>query len=303
MKALVIGYGSIGKRHVDVLGALGHNVAVVSRRDIDHADHYQSIEAAVQDFAPAYVVVASRTVEHRGDIEALSQTGFTGKVLIEKPVYDAGSENPPEGFDTVKVAFNLRFHPALLRFREIVATRAVSAVTVYAGSYLPDWRPGSDFRKGYSAIRAEGGGVLRDLSHELDYVLWLFGAWRRVAAIGGTFGNLGIDSDDVFSVIMETERVPSVTLGINYLDSKVRRDIMALTDKGSVRLDLAAGTVETDDGVETFTTERNDTYRAQHEAMVSGNDAIICNISEGLQVMRLIDACEHAAGSGNWVQA
>ncbi len=303
MKALVIGYGSIGMRHAHVLGALGHDVAVVSRRDIDHANHYQTIEFAVQAFAPEYIVVASRTVEHRRDIAELSRTGFCGKLLIEKPVYDTGSDNPPEGFDTVKVAFNLRFHPALLRFREIVAVRAVSAVTVYAGSYLPDWRPSSDFRKGYSAIRAEGGGVLRDLSHELDYVLWLFGPWRRVTAIGGTFGNLGIDSDDVFSVIMETEKVPSVTLNMNYLDSKVRRDVTALTDKGSVRLDLAAGTVETDDGVETFATERNDTYRAQHEAMASGNDAIICGISEGLQVMRLIDACEHAAGTGSWVVA
>lgn len=303
MKALIVGYGSIGQRHADVLKSLGHDVAVVSRRDIDHAPAFLSIEEAVQAFRPDYAVVASRTVEHRDDIEALSRAGFGGRLLIEKPVYDSGSELPPETFETVKVAFNLRFHPALRRFREIISERRVHAATVYCGSYLPDWRPQSDYRKSYSAIRAEGGGVLRDLSHELDYTLWLFGAWRRIAAIGGCFGDLGIDSDDVFTMLIETEACPSVTVGINYLDRETHRDVVALTDKGSVRLDLVRGTVDTGAGSESFTTERNDTYLAQHSAMLSGDHDLICDITEGLGVMRLIDAAETAAHDGAWVAA
>jgi len=303
MKALVVGYGSIGKRHADVLSSLGHDVAVVSRREIDHAPAFKTIEEAVQTFHPDYAVIASRTGDHREDIEVLSRTGFTGRLLIEKPVYDTGADNPPKGFEAVKVAFNLRFHPALLRFREIIAGRNIHAAIVYTGSYLPDWRPGSDYKNGYSAVRAEGGGVLRDLSHELDYALWLFGPWRRVAAIGGRFGELEIDSDDVFSMLIETDTVPSVTLGINYLDSITRRDVLVLTDKGSVRLDLAGGNVEAGGDVETFTFERNTTYAAQHEALTRGDDSVICDITEGLEVMRLIDACEAAAGSGTWIAA
>lgn len=303
MKALVIGYGSIGRRHTDVLSDLGHEVCVVSRRSTDHAPAYQSIQEAVTAFSPDYAVVASKTLEHRDDIKALSQAGFQGKLLIEKPAYDTGSDNPPEGFETVKVAFNMRFHPALLRFREIVTKRTIHAVTVYAGSFLPDWRPQNDYRTGYSAIRAEGGGVLRDLSHELDYINWLFGPCKRIAAIGGTFGNLDIDSDDVFSILMETEKAPSVTIGINYLDTNTCRDVVALTDNGSVRLDFVAGSVTTVDGTETFPTERNDTYRAQHNALISGDDSVICSISEGLDVMRLIDTAERAAADGIWMAA
>ncbi|MBO6518924.1 MAG: Gfo/Idh/MocA family oxidoreductase [Rhodospirillales bacterium] len=303
MKALVIGYGSIGQRHAGVLAEMGHDVAVVSRRDIDHPANYKTLTEAVDAFRPDYVVVASKTGEHRDDLEALSQTGFRGRVLIEKPVYDSGSENPPEGFEAMKVAFNLRFHPALRRFRDVLGTRKIFAAHIYTGSYLPDWRPYSDYRKGYSANHAEGGGVLRDLSHEIDYMMWLFGDWRRVAAIGGRFGDLEIDSDDVFSMLIETDAVPSVTLGINYLDNVTRREVLALTDKGSVRLDLVRGTVEQGDDVETFTVARNDAYIAQHEAMIANDSSVICDIAEGLKVMRLIDAAERSAADGRWVPA
>lgn len=303
MKSLVIGYGSIGARHARLLAARGDDVAVVSRRDVTHAPAFRDIKEAVRAFAPDYVVVASKTVEHRDDIEALSRAGFRGRLLIEKPVYDSGAENPPEGFDSVKVAYNLRFHPALRRFRDIVAGRRVHAATVYTGSYLPGWRPDGDYRRSYSAIRAEGGGVLRDLSHELDYAIWLFGNWRRVAAIGGTFGELRIDSDDVFSMLIETDAVPSVALSVNYLDTTTRREVLALTDGGSVRLDLVAGTVTTVDGTERFPSERDDTYAAQHAAMAAGDESVICDIASGLRVMRLIDAAERAAESGAWVAA
>lgn len=303
MKALVIGYGSIGARHTRLLSEIGADVAVVSRRRIDHQPSFDTIESAVSGFAPDYAVIASKTNEHRDDIRSLSRAGFCGRLLIEKPVYDNGVEDPPEGFEVIKVAFNLRFHPALLMFRNIVSSRRVHAVSVYCGSYLPGWRPDSDYRQGYSAKRGEGGGVLRDLSHELDYTLWLFGPWRRIAAIGGHFGTLEIDSDDVFSMLIETETVPLVSLAINYLDTKTHREITALTDRGSVRLDMVAGTVETTDGVETFKTERNDTYLAQHAALMSGDNTVICDISEGLQVMSLIDAAEAAAVSGKWMAA
>lgn len=301
MKALVIGYGSIGRRHAEVLAGLGHDVAVVSRRNIDHPKHFKSIPSGVREFAPDYVVVASRTNEHRSDIAALADTKFAGMLLIEKPIYDQGSELPASTFSRTKVAFNLRFHPALQSFREIVSNTDVHAVTAYVGSYLPSWRPDSDYRTGYSADRTMGGGVLRDLSHELDYLTWIFGSWKRISAIGGHFSELEINSDDVFSILFATDHVPSLSLQLNYLDTTTRREVLALTDNGTVRLDLVAGTLETTDKTETFTVDRNDTYIAQHQAMVAGNNTYICDIAEGLEVMCMIDAAEKAAQTGAWI--
>ncbi len=303
MKVLIVGYGSIGRRHADVLIGICHDVGVVSRRAIGHTPNFASIEEAANLFAPDYVIIASRTVEHREDIEALSTTGFKGRLLIEKPVYDSGSESPPSGFEFVKVAFNLRFHPALLHLRKLIAGRKIYAATVYTGSYLPSWRPDRDYRASYSAIRAEGGGVLRDLSHELDYTMWLFGQWQSVATIGGRFGDLDIDSDDVFAMLLKTERAPAVTVNVNYLDTETRRELTILTDQGTIHADLINGVVRDYDVAETFTVERNDTYIAQHQAMIANDSTVICDISEGLNVMRLIAAAEHAAAEQCWVSA
>jgi len=299
----VIGYGSIGRRHADVLQEMGHVVAVVCRREISHPQKYSTLDQALRDFAPEYVVIASRTIEHRDDLNQLAASGFCGLVMIEKPVYDSGSEPVPNNFKRTKVAFNLRFHPALQKFREIVGGRNVHAVTAYVGSYLPDWRPDTDYRKSYSALQNLGGGVLRDLSHELDYLMWIFGPWQKLTALGGHFSALEIDSDDVFSVLFQTEQAASVSLNINYLDTTTRREIIALTASGTVRLDMVAGTVETTVETHEFSVARNDTYHAQHKAMIDGDEKLICDLTEGLGVMGMIDAAEIASSQGIWVHA
>ncbi|MBO6948123.1 MAG: Gfo/Idh/MocA family oxidoreductase [Rhodospirillales bacterium] len=304
MKALVVGYGSIGMRHARVLAGLGAETAVVSRREVDHPQVFGSIADALSGFQPDYVVIASRTSEHGTDLAALAEAGFIGRVLVEKPLFDTDVEVPENRFERIRVAYNMRFYAALLRFRELLQGRRVYSVTAYTGSYLPSWRPHMDYRETSSARKTHGGGVLRELSHEIDYLLWMFGAWRRVAAIGGQFADLEIDTDDSFTLLFETAHVPAVTLQINYLDRTTRRDVLALTDAGSLRLDLIAGTVQlADGGIETFTAERDDSYIAEHTAMMNDDDDVICSLDEGIDVMHLILGAERAAHTGEWVMA
>lgn len=303
MKVLIVGFGSIGQRHAAVLSELGCDVAIVSRRPVDFPQRYISIKLAIDDFQPDYTVIASSTNEHRHDIKILSDASFTGMLMIEKPVYDHGSEQIPDTFSRAKVAFNLRFHPALQSFRKELHDLEIYSVIAYVGSYLPNWRPGTDYSLGYSANKARGGGVLRDLSHELDALIWLLGDWQRLTAIGGHFSNLKIDSDDTFSILFATKRVPSISLNMNYLDTTARREITALTDQGTVHVDLITGTVKTPQRQDTFSVERNDTYQAQHVAMMQKDDTYICDASEGLKVMRMIDAIENAAKKERWIYA
>ena len=303
MKALVIGFGSIGARHARLLGELGANVAVVSRRDIDVRNAYSTIPEAVADWNPDYVVVASRTHEHRGDFAALAESSFRGTVLMEKPMFDQGDKVPVHKFSRIFVAYNLRFHPVLRQFRELLENTTPYAVHAYVGQCLPDWRPDADYRYGYSAIKAQGGGVLRDLSHELDALNWMLGGWTRMTALGGQYSHLEIDSDDVFSVLFETNRCPVASIQMNYLDSTLNRTIVALTDRGTIRADLVAGTVEFDGETKTFSVEGDGTYIAQHRAALDGGDDVLCTLDEGLDVMRMIDAAEVAVDEKKWVAA
>ncbi len=304
-KALVVGYGSIGQRHARVLEGLGHAVAVVSRRAVEHPRRYPDLGAALADFRPDYAVIANETSLHRPTYRALKAAGFGGTVLVEKPLFHdiaAGDERAaPKTF----VAYNLRFHPLLLRLRDWMQGRALVAATVHVGQHLATWRPQRDFRQSYSSQKALGGGVLRDLSHELDYVLLLFGPWRRVTALGGASGTLGIDADDRWSILLECERCPQVSVTLSYLDHAPSRRIAVNARDDSATVEFFSGTFSAGDGKnpERIEVEREESYRRQHAAILSGEPGAACTYAEGYRVLELIAAVERAAEEKRWLAA
>jgi predicted dehydrogenase len=299
-KALVIGYGSIGRRHARILADLGCEVAVVSRRSLDDVTHFANVAEAIKNVRPDYAVVANETSAHLAVVDELATAGFCGKLLIEKPL---GGAIPPHDFALCAVAYNLRFHPALTELAVALANEKILAMQIYCGQYLPDWRPGADYRRSYSADATQGGGVLRDLSHELDYLLWLGGAWRRAAAIGGRFGDLEITSDDCWALLLELERCRCATVQINYLDRPGRRQIIVNTHAHSFAVDFNQAVLMRDGEVQRFTVDRDDTYRAQHRAMLAGDTSRLCSLADGEGVMKLIAASEKAARERAWAVA
>ena len=144
--------------------------------------------------------------------------------------------------------------------------------------------------------------MLRDLSHELDYALWLFGPWQRLTALGGHFSPLEIDSDDVFSLLMETARCPVVSVHMSYVDRVPHREIVVNTDDQTVRVDLIENTMEIDGMAESVHVAKDDTYRAEHEAMLSESDDVLCTLEEAMETLYAIDAAEQAATSCSWVE-
>nr|WP_283091943.1 Gfo/Idh/MocA family oxidoreductase [Magnetospirillum sulfuroxidans] len=300
---MVVGYGSIGQRHARLLGELDCEVAVVCRRPIDFPHLYCDLATALSHWQPDYVVIASSTGEHANDICILAEQGFNGMVLVEKPLTAHAQSLPPHQFSHGFVAYNLRFHPLLQAFHQRLSSLHSFTLHVTCGSYLPDWRPLSDYRKGYSALKALGGGVLRDLSHELDYTLWMSGGWTALTAAGGHLSNLQIDSDDVFSLLLQTPHFPVATVTLDYVDSAPRRLITALTNEGTLRADLINGTLEfRDDILLRVHPGRDDTYIAQHRAVLDGLHDMLCSLDEGEEVMRVIDAAERAATHQEWVK-
>ena len=173
-KVLVVGYGSIGRRHADILQKIGCEVAVVTRQPVNDYPVFSQIKDGLANVRPEYVVIAVETGRHVEMIEVLSKLGFGGKVMVEKPLAGRKYSPPSKVFSRLAVAYNLRFHPVLLALRAKLQGLKILAVDVRAGQHLSEWREGRDFRQSYSASRDLGGGVIRDLSHELDYLLWLF---------------------------------------------------------------------------------------------------------------------------------
>lgn len=301
MKSLVVGYGSIGRRHARLLSAMGHEVAVASAQtDVDFK-LFPTLVAAMGDFDPGYVVLANRTTDHYESLRSLAESGFQGIVLVEKPLFDSPREIPANRFLRAGVGYNLRFHPAIRDIRTMLGDQPAIMAEAYVGQYLPEWRPGTDYRLTSSAHRRDGGGVLRDLSHELDYLNWLLGPWKRVAALGGKHSSLEIDTEDVFTMIFSAERCPVITLCLNYLDRPGRRTCCVQTGDGTAFADLWNGIFNFNGDVRRHDIDHDATFNAEHRAMLEDADDAVCSLEEGLDTVELIAAAERAAAEKIWV--
>ena len=175
------------------------------------------------------------------------------------------------------------------------------SVEIYVGQYLPDWRLQQDYRNSYSVSKAQGGGVLRDLSHELDYINLLFGPWKALTAVGEHFSTLAGDSDDVFCLLLKMERCPAVSLQMNYLDRLGRREIIINTEEHSYNLDLVKKEYQKDqEPIISVIVERDETCRLQHSEMLKNQGKLCSSFSEGLEVLGMIDAAEKSAETETW---
>lgn len=300
MKCLVVGYGSIGARHASILKGMGHEVCLVTGREIGEYPCFRSVGEAIREIDFGYVVVANRTCDHFSTLSELVQLGYRGLLLIEKPLFDRVEVLPDFDFRRAYVAYNLRFHPVIQELASLLRGRRLVSIQAYVGQYLPFWRPGTDYRRCYSAYKGAGGGALRDLSHELDYILRLTGGWRRVSALGGKYSDLEIDSDDLFCLLLETENCPVVFVQMNYLDRRSRREIIVNCSDVTIKADLVGNRIEFDSKAMECEGGGIQTYVDQHRSVLKGGDQTLCSIPEGMEVLRLIENAEDAVRRRGW---
>lgn len=279
------------------------SVSIVSKRNITETTDYpaySSVEAAFLNDNFDYVVIANNTSEHYLTVLSLINLSFSGVLLVEKPIFAKYAEIPKNNFKQIFVAYNLRFHPIIQKIYDLTSEDKIYSTQVYVGQYLPIWRANRDYRTLYSATKEKGGGVIRDLSHELDYLLWILDGWKRVTGIGGKFGELEIETDDVFCLTMETNKCPAVMLQMNYLDQISQRSIIINYGSTTIKADLVKGIIEINNEIIEYRLDGNYTYRELHKAIIGGNYRYPCTYEQGLEVVSLIENAEEASAKGIW---
>lgn len=293
-KVLIIGFGSIGKRHTNAFKELKAEVALVTKQNLEAEKTYNTIVEALEEFSPDIVVISNETGLHEQSLKELSSAGFKGLVMVEKPLGNRPFELK-HSFSHLVVSYNLRMSSILSTLKKELSNKSIVAANIYCGQYLPDWRPGRDYRSVYSAKTDLGGGVLRDLSHELDYSQWLLGPMKSVAAHGGHFSSLEIETDDAFTLIGESASCRSMTVSVNYLDRTARRIIIIHTNQESYHADLIAGKLLRNSEVLLENIKTVDTYIEQARRLLNNELADFCSFEEGLHTMKLIEAAEKSA--------
>jgi predicted dehydrogenase len=299
--SLIVGGGSIAIRHARLLGSRGLEVAFVSARPDLPRPTFPSVADALLATVPDYVVIANETSLHGQAVSDLARTGFSGRVLIEKPA--AVDPAYVTTFSHVGVAYNLRFHPVIARVRELLESKKqnerILQVEAYAGQWLPDWRPDRPVKQQYSAHASRGGGVLRDLSHELDLLQWLFGKVTGVFALGGRIGDVTVDSDDSWNLILEHLEGTTTSLQLNYFDRPGARLIRVVTSERTINANLSSSTVTINGETSTFEVERDDSYITMHLDMLE-TQTTVATIQEAAETDALILDIERSARHRKW---
>ncbi len=321
MRVVVVGTGSIARRHIANAKLIWpeDNVACVSSSGRSVASGEMpaaplaGIDAAVE-WRPDFAIIASPAPFHLSQAAIFAEAGIP--MLLEKPVshdldeYDRWLPRLAAIASRIDVAYNLRFLSSAQRFhaavRDGVAGTIVN-VLVDVGQYLPDWRPGADYRDGVSARRDLGGGVLLELSHEFDYLRWIFGDFEKVYCIALPTGQLEVDVEDRADLILSGSSGLIANLHLDLLQRRPRRVCRVIGSEGTLVWDAIANSVsfEAKGHVEMLFSEpeadRNMMYLDQlrrFARVAQGLEAPLVGLSHARGTLALVAAAKRSATSG-----
>lgn len=279
MHILIAGLGSIAQKHIHAIRQLHPDARITALRSGQNKEPIDGIEQVyhIGELKEKidYAIICTPTHMHAQTITDLLVTG--APLMIEKPLFDE-TEGREELMQTIErsgittyVACNLRFHPAIQFLHKEIGNKRINEVNIYCGSYLPDWRPGKDFRKIYSANAEMGGGVHIDLIHELDYASWLFGQPEKVHGIKRNVSALDITAVD-FAAFHLLYPQFTVNITLNYYRRDAKRQIEICFDNDTWTANLLTCEVKNSKGELLFSKPGyvvTDTYYDQMAYFVS----------------------------------
>jgi CMP-N,N'-diacetyllegionaminic acid synthase len=300
MKALVIGYGSIGRRHAKILQKNFHfRVDIVTQQTISQFVTFGDLQTIDDIAAYDYYVIATETQKHRSQLHYLERSVVGKKILVEKPLYDSLEQPLANTKNQIFVGYNLRFKAVMEKTRDLLANKRILFALIHAGQFLPTWRKDVDYRMSYSADISRGGGVLRDLSHELDYIQWLFGKVTSFKGYNRRISSLQISSDDIVTGVFETDRGVLVNITMDYISKRTVREITIHLDELTIIVDLIDGSIVAVDaeGVEdSYNLEDgiDDSYVAMHRSILElGKSSAACSYNDGVSVMKALELVQN----------
>jgi predicted dehydrogenase len=323
LKLLIVGFGSIGKRHFDNLRQIGGvEVAVLTRQRIEIPDVrlLSSPEEALRQEFDA-VFITNETSSHIPSALAFAERGC--HLFIEKPLShslkntDKLKKLVNQHNLKVMVGCNMRFHPSVKMGRDIVQKGTLGKVVsaqIQAGQYLPDWRPGRDYRQSYSARRDKGGGVILDLIHELDYAYWFFGAVNRVLAFSGKRGDLEIETEDTAEILLEFQNGVWCQVHLDYLRQRPARGFTIIGTEGIAEGDIISNNVKVfasgqdrETGATGGAYDTNMMYLAELRHFIDYLNGVVARpltgLDDGINVLKIALAARESARKGRAVRS
>lgn len=233
MKIIFFGLGSIGKRHANILLKNYKHDLYAFRSNKNLKGNALGIKELfdleeVKKLKPDIAFITNPTSEHIKTAISCAEIGC--KLFIEKPI-GKDLNNLAKLINLVRkknlityVAYNLRFHPTINKLIEYLKIKKPLHARVVCTSFLPNWRSKTNYLKNYSAKSIMGGGVILDLSHEIDYISYLLSPIKEIKGNFSRRSVVTIDSEDYADLLVSTENAP-VNIHLNFLSNIRQRYI------------------------------------------------------------------------------
>ncbi len=325
MRFLVVGTGSIGQRHCRNLVALDHEVLAWDAdpgrlREVGAVSGVTAAGGLEEGLAakPDAALICTPPASHVA--LACRALAAGAHLFVEKPIAHV-SDEVSELIDEAErrgrllaVGFNLRFLPSLRRVKTLLDCKRVGKVLAARaefGSYLPDWRPGRDYRDSYAVRAALGGGILLDAVHELDYLGWLFGEVVEVLCTAEHVSDLAGDAEDLAEVTLRFESGVLAQVHLDYLQRAYRRNLQVIGDTGVLAWDYPTHmvTVHTPEAqpeaMSAADGDPNDMYLEEIRhfiGCIEGRESPLVDGREALRSLRLVEGAKASAREGRWVR-
>lgn len=291
IKVLIIGYGSIGRKYFQILkkiNSIKDITIFTSQKNIPNSINKIS---EIKKINPDIIIISTTTDKHYKYLNIVNSTFKNKKILVEKPLFIK--------LNTIKniknrifVGYNLRLHPVIKFIKKWVKKKKLISAELYCGSYLPNWRK-QPLKKTSSYDKKLSGGILSELSHEIDYARFLFGNLKNNYLVIKKLSRLKIKDDDYCNISFLTKNSSVINVNLNYYSLISKRFIILDTNKGSLQADLINGNVITKIHSSNLRTVKiksklDDTYKEQIMLLINNKLKNLCSYQDAYETLKNI---------------
>lgn len=315
-KVLICGLGSIGKKHLNILhkywptkqiGVYRSGYGEKCSEEKLASKIFKSLDEAI-NWEPDVAIIASPASEHIQQAILLANNSI--HLLIEKPL-GIGNEKEKDiemlkilsKKVVIRVGYVLRHENGFKILLDLIKSDYIGNIVsanIYCGSWLPEWRKNTDYRNSVSSRKDLGGGVLRELSHEIDLILAIFGNSTITHAISNKSGTLEIDVDESITFLAKNSKNILISTQLDFCTFPSRRIINIRGTNGDIVWDLIENklTVQSRDFQKKemyFSSKKDDKYFIQLKDFFDScekNKIDPLYLNNSIQVIELINQAE-----------
>lgn len=254
MKIAIVGFGSIGKRHVQNLLSISNaQIIICTEQVVNHFPKRVKIVRTISDCLkenPDAVIIANVSSLHVPIATKFAKSGID--LFVEKPLSNSlrGIKNLTvlikEKKLITQIGCQFRFHKCINEIKELISSKRIGkiiSVRVECGSFLPDWHPYEDYAKSYAARDDLGGGVVLTNIHEIDYLYWFFGEISELFSLTGKYSHLKLSADDLSVATIRFKNGIIAELHLDYFQKPDYRSCKIIGTKGMIYWDSDANKV------------------------------------------------------------